>query len=130
MFFDLKTPWRAEASADPADGFRILDVEGVHVLTAPNSQAGSCDPVLLRAGRDLAAPLAAIAIAAPELLRAAMLILAASRSVPPGAQLERLVLTGATYDQLRQAVALALRPVDVPPAPAASDNVHQLRAVR
>ena len=130
MFFDLKTPWRAEASADPADGFRILDAEGDHVLTAPNSQAGSCDPVLLRAGRDLAAPLAAVALAAPELLRAAMLILAASRSIPPGGAIDSLILTGATYDRLREAVALALRPVDVPPAPAASDNVHQLRAVR
>lgn len=130
MFFDLKTPWRAEASADPAEGIRILDAEDTHVLTIANSQAGSGDPILLRAGLDLAAPLAAVALAAPELLRAAGLILAASRSVPPGAAIDSLILTGSTYDHLRRAFALALTPVDVPPAPAVSGNVHQLRAVR
>lgn len=120
MLFDLKTPWRAETCAAPVAGIRILDAEGVHILTVENTQANKSDPILLAAGLDLAAPLAGVALAAPALLQAALMILAASRAVPPGAALDTLVITGTAFGKLRSAVALAMSPVDVPstqPAP-------------
>lgn len=114
MLFDLKTPWRAEPCTDPKAGIRIIDAEGIHTLTVENTQADKTDPVLIAAGQDIAVPLAGVALAAPALLQAALMILAASRAIPPGATPETLVITGDTFGKLRSAVALALAPVDVP----------------
>ena len=109
MLFDLKTPWTASGDPAGAGGVVISDAEGTHLFTVENAFAAHGDPVMRKAGQDLAGPLAALALGAPQLLQAALLTLARCQRqrLPDGGY--RIDATD--YEAIRSSIGVCLNPV-------------------
>jgi|GEM_PF-2356967 len=109
MLFDLKTPWTASGDPAGSGGVVISDAEGTHLFTAENALAAHGDPVMRQAGQDLAGPLAAVVLGAPQLLQAALLTLARCKGqrLPDGGY--RIEATD--YEAIRSGIAVCLNPV-------------------